>query len=196
MLAGYKHVPTRKGDRKHESVWYWQAKIWYQLSRLIRVKLPPLKHYEADVSSFSPLPEVLWVVCCSMSHTLHTTRFHWMGSKFHVWIDYNGLYFKKEKYVAHFWTSAERKVRIFEIKNCDDPKWKKKQQQLTSISFRPQMKSLGTWRSAMATSMKAPSQNITLLYHKSFAIIPSFSRHKSLANYSKNEFLREILGWS
>ena len=41
-------------------------------------------------------------------------------------------------------------------------------------------------------STKTSSQNITLLYHKSFAIIPSWSRHILLAKYPKNALVREI----
>ena len=36
---------------------------------------------------------------------------------------------------------------------------------------------IGTLRSAKATSTKTTPQNVSLLYHKSFAIIPSCSRH-------------------
>ena len=51
---------------------------------------------------------------------------------------------------------------------------------------------VGTLRSPTATSTKTSSQNITLLYHKSFVIIPSCSRHILLAKYPENELAREI----
>ena len=51
---------------------------------------------------------------------------------------------------------------------------------------------LGTLRSPTATSTKTSSQNTTLLYHKSFVIIPSLSRHILLAKYPENELVREI----
>ena len=56
---------------------------------------------------------------------------------------------------------------------------------------------LGTLRSATATSdsTKTSPQNTTLLYHKTFVIIPSCSRHTLIAKYPKNELVREILGW-
>ena len=52
---------------------------------------------------------------------------------------------------------------------------------------------LETLRSPTATSTKTSSQNITLLYHKSFVITPSCSRHILLAKYPENELVREIL---
>ena len=52
---------------------------------------------------------------------------------------------------------------------------------------------LGTLRSPTATSTKTSSQNTTLLYHKSFVIIPSCSRHILLAKYPENELVRETL---
>ena len=51
---------------------------------------------------------------------------------------------------------------------------------------------LGTLRSPTATSTKTSAQNINLLYHKSFVIIPSWSRHILLARYPENELVREI----
>ena len=52
---------------------------------------------------------------------------------------------------------------------------------------------LGTLRSSTATSTKTSSQNKTLLYHMSFEIIPSCSRHVLLAKYPENELVRETL---
>ena len=52
---------------------------------------------------------------------------------------------------------------------------------------------IGTLRSPTATSTKTSSQNKTLLYHKSFVIIPSRSRHILLAKYPENELVRETL---
>ena len=51
----------------------------------------------------------------------------------------------------------------------------------------------GTLRSPTATSTKMSSQNTTLLYHKSFVIIPSCLRHILLAKYPENELVRETL---
>lgn len=51
---------------------------------------------------------------------------------------------------------------------------------------------LGTLRSATATSTKTPPQ-LSLLYHKSFAIISSCSR-QAVSEYLKNESAREISG--
>ena len=54
---------------------------------------------------------------------------------------------------------------------------------------------LGSLRSATATSTKTSPQNITLLYHKSFAIIPSCSRLTLSVKYPRNELVREISEW-
>ena len=43
--------------------------------------------------------------------------------------------------------------------------------------------------------MKTSPQNITLLYHKSFAIIPSCSRLTLSVKYPRNELVREISEW-
>ena len=51
---------------------------------------------------------------------------------------------------------------------------------------------IGTLRSPTATSTKTSSQNITLVYPKSFVIIPSWSRHILLAKYPENELVRGI----
>ena len=48
-------------------------------------------------------------------------------------------------------------------------------------------------RSATATSTKTSSQNITLLYHKSF--IPSCSRHTFSVRYPRNKLVEEISEW-
>ena len=51
---------------------------------------------------------------------------------------------------------------------------------------------LGTLRSMTATSTKMSPQNKTLLYYKSFAIIPSRSRPTIWAKYPKNKLVRAI----
>ena len=52
------------------------------------------------------------------------------------------------------------------------------------------MSSVGTSRSATATSTETSPQNITLLYYiMSFAIIPSCSRDTLLAKYPTNELV-------
>ena len=61
------------------------------------------------------------------------------------------------------------------------------------VAFKLKSSILGTLRSPTATSTKTSSQNKTLLYHKSFVIIPSCSRHILLAKYPENELVRETL---
>ena len=56
-------------------------------------------------------------------------------------------------------------------------------------------KTTGSLRSATATSTKTSPQNITLLYHKSFAIIPSCSHLTLSVKYPRNELVREISEW-
>ena len=50
-------------------------------------------------------------------------------------------------------------------------------------------------RQMTAASTKTSPQNITLLYHKSFAIIPSCSRLTLSVKYPRNELEREISEW-
>ena len=47
----------------------------------------------------------------------------------------------------------------------------------------------------MATSIKTSSQNITLHYRKSFAIIPSRSRRTMRARNPKNKSVRAVSDW-
>ena len=51
---------------------------------------------------------------------------------------------------------------------------------------------LGTLRSTTATSTKTSPQNRTLVYCKSFAIIPSRSRRTMWAKYPKNKLVRAV----
>jgi len=53
---------------------------------------------------------------------------------------------------------------------------------------------LGTLKCATTTSTKTLPQNITLVYHKSFAVIRSCSSHTLLAKYPINELVREMAG--
>ena len=64
---------------------------------------------------------------------------------------------------------------------------------IQALGVNPLTSRLGTLRSPTATSTKMSSQNTTLLYHKSFEIIPSCSRHILLAKYPENELVRETL---
>ena len=63
---------------------------------------------------------------------------------------------------------------------------------LTSWSYSRDRNEIGTLRSPTATSTKTSSQNITLVYHKSFVIVPSWSSHILLAKYPENELVRDI----
>ena len=59
----------------------------------------------------------------------------------------------------------------------------------------PSVFTIGSLRSATATSTKTSPQTITLLCHKSFAIIPSWSRLTLSVKYPRNELVREISEW-